>query len=101
MKINIWRILHTWRWPCRPKHVVKDSETQHNKAARRRKHNLQYPLSAWSFTSAPPVFLELSLLKRQLEHGHAASDLIKSAVRCRVIACVHVLWSCGFTAHSM
>jgi hypothetical protein len=29
MKINIWRILHTWRWPCRPKHVVKDSENQH------------------------------------------------------------------------
>jgi hypothetical protein len=28
MKINIWRILHTWRWPCRPKHVVKDSENQ-------------------------------------------------------------------------
>jgi hypothetical protein len=26
MKINIWRILYTWRWPCRPKHVVKDSE---------------------------------------------------------------------------
>jgi hypothetical protein len=41
MKINI---LYTWRWPCRPKHVVKDSENQHNKAARRRKHNLQYPL---------------------------------------------------------
>jgi hypothetical protein len=42
MKINI---LHTWRWPCRPKHVVKDSENQHNKAACRRKHNLQYPLN--------------------------------------------------------
>jgi hypothetical protein len=26
MKLNRWRILHTWRWPCRPKHVVKDSE---------------------------------------------------------------------------
>jgi hypothetical protein len=24
---------------------MKDSETQHNKAARRRKHNLQYPLN--------------------------------------------------------
>jgi hypothetical protein len=23
MKMNIWRILHTWRWPCRPKHVVR------------------------------------------------------------------------------
>jgi hypothetical protein len=41
MKINI---LHTWRWPYRPKHVAKDNENQHNKAARRRKHNLQYPL---------------------------------------------------------
>jgi hypothetical protein len=29
IKINIWRILHTWRWPCRPKHVVKDSGDQH------------------------------------------------------------------------
>jgi hypothetical protein len=28
MKINIWRFLHTWRRPCRPKHVVKDSENQ-------------------------------------------------------------------------
>jgi hypothetical protein len=28
MKINIWRILHTWRWPRRPKHLVKDSENQ-------------------------------------------------------------------------
>jgi hypothetical protein len=26
---NIWRFLHTWRWPCRPKDVVKDSENQH------------------------------------------------------------------------
>jgi hypothetical protein len=26
-------------------HVVKDSENQHNKAARRQKHNLQYPLN--------------------------------------------------------
>jgi hypothetical protein len=25
-------ILHTWRWPCRPKHVVKDNENQRNKA---------------------------------------------------------------------
>jgi hypothetical protein len=31
---------YTWRWPCRPKHVVKDSENQHNKAARRQKHTL-------------------------------------------------------------
>jgi hypothetical protein len=38
-------ILHTWRWPCRPKNVVKDSENQHNKAVRRRKHNLQNPLN--------------------------------------------------------
>jgi hypothetical protein len=37
MKINI---LHTWRLPCRPKHVVKDSENQRNKSTRRRKHNL-------------------------------------------------------------
>jgi hypothetical protein len=29
MKINIWRLLHTWRWPCRPKHVAKDSGNQH------------------------------------------------------------------------
>jgi hypothetical protein len=29
MTIIIWRILHTWRWPCRPKHVVKNSENQH------------------------------------------------------------------------
>jgi hypothetical protein len=36
-------ILYIWRWPCRPKHVVKDSENQHNKAAGRRKHNLQKP----------------------------------------------------------
>jgi hypothetical protein len=28
IKINIWRILHTSRWPCRPKHVVKDSGDQ-------------------------------------------------------------------------
>jgi hypothetical protein len=28
MKINIWRILHIWRWSCRPKHAVKDSENQ-------------------------------------------------------------------------
>jgi hypothetical protein len=56
MKINIWRILHTWRWPCRPKHVVKDSENQHNKAARRRKYNLQYPLRRDSL----PVSLLLS-----------------------------------------
>jgi hypothetical protein len=28
-KINIWRLLHTWRWPCRPKHVVKDGGNQH------------------------------------------------------------------------
>jgi hypothetical protein len=30
--------------PCWPKHVVEDSENQHNKDARRRKHNLQNPL---------------------------------------------------------
>jgi hypothetical protein len=24
-----WTFLHTWRWPCRPKHVVKDSESHH------------------------------------------------------------------------
>jgi hypothetical protein len=29
LKINIWRILHNRRWPCRPKHVVKDSGNQH------------------------------------------------------------------------
>jgi hypothetical protein len=29
-------------------HVEKDSENQHNKAARRRKHNLQYPLYIYS-----------------------------------------------------
>jgi hypothetical protein len=40
LKINIF---YSWRWPCRPKHVVKGSENQHNKAARRRKHNLQNP----------------------------------------------------------
>jgi hypothetical protein len=38
-------ILHTLRWPCRPKHVVKDSGNQHNKAVRRRKHNLQNQLN--------------------------------------------------------
>jgi hypothetical protein len=27
------------------KHVVKDSENQHNKATRRRKHDLQNPLN--------------------------------------------------------
>jgi hypothetical protein len=26
--LNIWRILHTWRWSCRLKHVVKDSGNQ-------------------------------------------------------------------------
>jgi hypothetical protein len=26
--LSIWRILHNWRWPCRPKHVVKSSESQ-------------------------------------------------------------------------
>jgi hypothetical protein len=41
-KINI---LHTWRWPCRMKQVVKDSENQYNKAAWRWKHNLQYSLN--------------------------------------------------------
>jgi hypothetical protein len=40
-------ILHTWRWPCRPKHVVRDSENQHNKAACWRKHNLCKCLSIW------------------------------------------------------
>jgi hypothetical protein len=45
MKINIWRIVYTWTWPCRTKQVVKDSENlKYNKAARRRKHNLQNPL---------------------------------------------------------
>jgi hypothetical protein len=44
MKINIWKILHIWRWLYRQKYVVKDSENQHNEAARRRKHNLQYAL---------------------------------------------------------
>jgi hypothetical protein len=29
MKINIWWMLHTWRWSCRPKYVVKDSGNQH------------------------------------------------------------------------
>jgi hypothetical protein len=29
MKINIWRILHNRRWPCKPKHVAKDNENQH------------------------------------------------------------------------
>jgi hypothetical protein len=28
MKRSTWRILHTRRWPCRPKHVVKNSENQ-------------------------------------------------------------------------
>jgi hypothetical protein len=44
---DIWKknIPHTWGWPYRPKHVVKDSENQHNKAARRRKHKLQNPLN--------------------------------------------------------
>jgi hypothetical protein len=26
---SAWRMLHTWRWPCRPKHVAKDSGNQH------------------------------------------------------------------------
>jgi hypothetical protein len=38
-------ILHTWRWPCRPKHVVWPSTTNrktiYNKAARRRQLNLK------------------------------------------------------------
>jgi hypothetical protein len=38
---EIKNILHTWRWPCRPKRVVKESDNQHNKAAYRRKHNLK------------------------------------------------------------
>jgi hypothetical protein len=36
-----------------PKHVVKDSENQHNKVARRRRHNLQYLPSF--------IFLEVGL----------------------------------------
>jgi hypothetical protein len=55
MKINIRRVLHTWRWPCRPKHVVKDSENQHNKAVHRRKHNLQYP---WMWDVKDPTLLD-------------------------------------------
>jgi hypothetical protein len=38
-------ILHTWRWPCRPKHVLWTSTTKrktiYNKAARRRQLNLK------------------------------------------------------------
>jgi hypothetical protein len=46
MKINIWRILHTWRWPYGPKHLVKDSGNQNTiKLHDRRKHNLQNPLN--------------------------------------------------------
>jgi hypothetical protein len=45
-------ILHTWRWPCRPKHVVKDSENHHNEAIRRRKHNLQNRFSFVYLNSA-------------------------------------------------
>jgi hypothetical protein len=45
-KHMIINILHTWRWPCRQKHVVKDSgKPTYNKATRRRKHNLQNPLN--------------------------------------------------------
>jgi hypothetical protein len=35
-----WNIIHTWKWPCRPKHVVWTSTTKrkalYNKAASRR-----------------------------------------------------------------
>jgi hypothetical protein len=37
-----------WKWiSYTPEdgHVGRNSENQHNKAARRRKHNLQYPLT--------------------------------------------------------
>jgi hypothetical protein len=34
-------IPHTWRWPCRPKHVMKQWKPIYNKAARRRRDNLQ------------------------------------------------------------
>jgi hypothetical protein len=29
MKLNMWINIHTGRWPCRPKHVVKDGGNQH------------------------------------------------------------------------
>jgi hypothetical protein len=35
--------VHTWRLPSRPKHVVKESNSEkptYNKAARRRRHNI-------------------------------------------------------------
>jgi hypothetical protein len=42
---KIFYFLHTWRWPCRPKHVVWTSTTKHKtiytKAARRRQLNLK------------------------------------------------------------
>jgi hypothetical protein len=41
MKINTWRILHTWRWPCSER-LWKPT---YSKAGRRRRHNLRYPLT--------------------------------------------------------
>jgi hypothetical protein len=49
--VLVFTVLHYMSrptWPCSDdlkKHVVKDSENQHNKAARKRKHNLQKPLN--------------------------------------------------------
>jgi hypothetical protein len=58
-------IVHTWRWPCRPKHIVWTSTTKHNtiynKAACRRQLN---PKSSWvtrwlGCVFSPALYLEL------------------------------------------
>jgi hypothetical protein len=78
MEINIWRILHTWRWPCRPKHVVKDSGNQ-RKAGCRRRHNLQYPYASTiiplyrttttTVQMAQPVLEIMAILSYRLKGG--------------------------------
>jgi hypothetical protein len=84
---SIWKqnILHTWRWPCRPKHVVKDSENKHNKAARRRKHNLQNPLK-----------LELSnFVSNKVQHDLCVTEVSRDTC---LETTNHIIISCNFDA---
>jgi hypothetical protein len=62
MKINIWSILHTWRWPCRPKHVVRQWKPNTIKLARRWKRNLKCPLNNTVQQDAKIQYYELSQL---------------------------------------
>jgi hypothetical protein len=65
---------------------VKDSENQHNKAARRRKHNLQYP-SILKLFSLPQSNIDCTIKPTLQEWAVLCFDFQSSEAQARIVVC--------------